>query len=47
MALYDDVVIVVKPDSWLTWDTSAYNAALAEPGVDFAHVDEWFRPVGV
>ncbi len=43
MALYDDVVIVVTPDRWMAWDTTAFNATLAEHGLSFDHAQEWFR----
>lgn len=43
MALYDDVVIVVTPDRWMAWDTTAFNATLAERGLSFDHAQGWFR----
>lgn len=43
MAIYDDIVIAVRPARWMTWDTEAYNAALAEHGVSLEHADGWFR----
>ena len=43
MARYDDSVVVITPDHWLSWDNSAYNAALAADGVDLTQAADWFR----
>ncbi len=43
LARYDDTAIVVTPERWMSWDTSAYNATLAAAGVPFEHADQWFR----
>lgn len=43
MARYDNSVVVITPDHWLSWDNVAYNAALAADAVDFTQADDWFR----
>jgi PPOX class probable F420-dependent enzyme len=43
MALYDDTAIVVTPDQWMAWDTSAYTATLVEHGVPLDHADRWYQ----
>ena len=43
IARYDNSVVVITPDHWLSWDNVAYNAALAADGVDFTQADDWFR----
>lgn len=43
MARYDNSVVVITPDRWLSWNNSAYNAALAADGVDLTQADDWFK----
>ncbi len=43
MTRYDDSVVVITPDHWLSWDNRAYNAALAADSVDLTQAADWFR----
>lgn len=45
MARYDDTVLAVAPDRWLSWDMTAFNAMLAEHGAPFDEEAAWYRPV--
>jgi hypothetical protein len=38
----DDVIIVVHPTHWLSWDLTSFMEALATRGVDPTHADTWF-----
>jgi len=38
----DDVIILVEPTHWLSWDLGVFMETLATQGVDPAEADEWF-----
>lgn len=43
LARYDDTAIIVTPDRWMAWDTSAYDAMLTAHGLPLEHADRWYR----
>lgn len=40
----DDVIIVVEPTHWLSWDLTAFMECLAARGVGPTDADNWFIP---
>jgi len=40
----DDVVILVEPAHWLSWDLAAFVEGLAGRGVDITEAGDWFIP---
>jgi PPOX class probable F420-dependent enzyme len=44
LARYDDVALVVTPQSWLAWDMAALNATMVADGVRLDDSENWFRP---